>query len=135
MGQVDEGQAQVVGVVEPFGDHHGLTRERDAGGQVAAERRRHPERVEGPPFLLPGTGRAGDVGPGEGALRDVEAHQELRPELPSRDGAPEGRRAAAVPVPQPHRALVANLTRPNPVFRTVRLADIGGDLGAIVARP
>jgi hypothetical protein len=39
------------------------------------------------------------------------------------------------PSPRPNRARVANLTRPNPVFRTVRLADIGGDLGAIVARP
>lgn len=39
------------------------------------------------------------------------------------------------PSPQPNRARVANLTRPNPTFRTVRLADIGGDLGAVVARP
>ena len=39
------------------------------------------------------------------------------------------------PSPLPNRARVANLTRPNPTFRTVRLGTIGGDLGAILARP
>jgi hypothetical protein len=39
------------------------------------------------------------------------------------------------PSPLPNRARVADLTRPNPTFRTVRLGSIGGDLGAILARP
>jgi hypothetical protein len=39
------------------------------------------------------------------------------------------------PSPQPRRLLSANLTRANPVFKSVRLADVNGDLGAIVAKP
>jgi hypothetical protein len=39
------------------------------------------------------------------------------------------------PAVRPNRARVANLTRPNPTFHTVRLGTIGGDLGAILARP
>jgi hypothetical protein len=39
------------------------------------------------------------------------------------------------PSPQPNRLLWADLTRPNPVFKSVRLTDVHGDLGAIVAKP
>jgi len=39
------------------------------------------------------------------------------------------------PSPYPGRLRWADLTKPNPVFTSVRLTDVPGDLGAIVARP